>query len=290
MAPVTGRGYPRWCYEEKRYPDGRRNRFRARLLLLRPGHGALHFVSDPRLRSGRHPSAARHGNLRLFWEDRPYNLYAWMAPGLTAPRALYFNICDQVTLAAGRFAWRDLWVDVLVTPHGAPRVLDRHEVPAAAPLPVRALIDDGVGRVLADHRTVARYLQALLPALRRAVMPAVGRTPSELSSSDYPRRQLQATGACPPSDRLCNAELSADLTGADELGQQPIVPALVPDPAGNRGRMNLQALGQAHDRQRCRLIPHRARFPDRARDERLRGPFVRLRLAPVFGCPIRLAQ
>ena len=40
------RRYPRWCHEEKRYPDGRRNRFRSRVLLLRPGHGVLHFVSD----------------------------------------------------------------------------------------------------------------------------------------------------------------------------------------------------------------------------------------------------
>lgn len=179
MAPVIGRAgagprpyragrrYPRWCYEEKRYPDGRRNRFRARLLLLRPGHGVLHFVSDRAYDPGGIHLPRGTVTFGLFWEDRPYNLYAWMAPGLTAPRALYFNICDEVTLAAGRFAWRDLWVDVLVTPHGAPRVLDRHEVPAAAPLRVRALIDAAVGRVLADHRTVARYLQALLPALRQ---------------------------------------------------------------------------------------------------------------------------
>lgn len=161
------RRYPRWCYEEKRYPDGRRNRFRARLLLLRPGHGVLHFVSDRAYDPGGIHLPRGTVTFGLFWEDRPYNLYAWMAPGLTAPRALYFNICDEVTLAAGRFAWRDLWVDVLVTPHGAPRVLDRHEVPAAAPRRVRALIDAAVGRVLADHRTVARYLQALLPALRQ---------------------------------------------------------------------------------------------------------------------------
>ena len=89
-----------------------------------------------------------------------------MAPELAAPRALYFNVCDQVTLSADRFDWRDLWVDLLVTPHGAPQVLDRHEVPATAPPALRAAIDHAVHQVLAEHRAVACYLHALLPTLR----------------------------------------------------------------------------------------------------------------------------
>lgn len=159
-------GGRRWCYEEKRYPDGRRNRFRARVLLLQPGRGALHFVSDRAYDLGGIHLPRGTVTFGLFWEDRPYNLYAWMRPDLTAPRALYFNVCDQVTLAAARFAWRDLWVDVLLLPHAAPRVLDRHEVPPAAPPALRAAVAAGLRRVLADHRAVARYLQALLPSLR----------------------------------------------------------------------------------------------------------------------------
>ena len=164
---MTGRG-PRWCHEEKRYPDGRRNRFRSRVLLLRPGHGVLHFVSDRAYAVGGIYLPRRTVTFGLFWEDRPYNLYAWMAPGLTVPRALYFNVCDQVSLAAHRFDWRDLWVDVLFTharrPAGArpprdPRRPHRRHL--------RAAIDAAVARVLlTEHRDVARYLQALLPALR----------------------------------------------------------------------------------------------------------------------------
>ena len=160
------RRYPRWCHEEKRYPDGRRNRFRSRVLLLRPGHGVLHFVSDRAYDLGGIYLPRRTVTFGLFWEHRPYNLYAWMAPDLSAPRALYFNICDQVSLAAHRFDWRDLWVDILFAPHAAPRILDRHEIPAATPPSLRTAIDTAVARLLAEHRDVARYLQALLPALR----------------------------------------------------------------------------------------------------------------------------
>ena len=156
----------RLCYEEKRYPDGRRNRFRARVLLLRPGHGVLHFVSDRAYDLGGIYLPRGTVTFGLFWEDRPYNLYAWMAPDLAAPRALYFNVCDQVALTADRFDWRDLWVDILITPHAAPQVLDRHEIPAATLPPLRAAIDAALGQVLAQHRAVARYLQALLPTLR----------------------------------------------------------------------------------------------------------------------------
>ena len=170
-APRTGSRqpagrYPRLCYEEKRYPDGRRNRFRARVLLLRPGHGVLHFVSDRAYDLGGIYLPRGTVTFGLFWEDRPYNLYAWMAPDLSAPRALYFNICDQTALSAHSFDWRDLWVDILITPHAVPQVLDRHEIPATASPRLRVAIDAAVARVLAEHRAVARYLQALLPTLR----------------------------------------------------------------------------------------------------------------------------
>ena len=146
------RRYPRLCLEEKRYPDGRRNRFRARVLLLRPRHGVLHFVSDRAYDVGGLYLPRGTVTFGLFWEDRPYNLYAWMAPDLAAPRALYFNVCDRVALTAHRFDWRDLWVDILITPHAAPQVLDRHEIPATAPPPLRAAIDAAVWRSLGPGR------------------------------------------------------------------------------------------------------------------------------------------
>ena len=65
------RRYPRWCYEEKRYPDGGRNRFRSRVLLLRPGHGVLHFVSDRAYDLGGIYLPRRTVTFGPFWEDPP---------------------------------------------------------------------------------------------------------------------------------------------------------------------------------------------------------------------------
>ena len=55
-----------------------------------------------------------------FWTDRFYNVYHWLdAGGQTL--GIYFNIADDTRIAPGLLAWRDLTVDVLATPVGAPR-------------------------------------------------------------------------------------------------------------------------------------------------------------------------
>jgi predicted RNA-binding protein associated with RNAse of E/G family len=67
-------------------------------------------------------------SLGYFWEDRPYNAYHWVDDnGQTL--ALYFNICDNTRIDAQRIAWRDLAVDVLITPDQRCRVLDEDELP-----------------------------------------------------------------------------------------------------------------------------------------------------------------
>ena len=67
-------------------------------------------------------------SLGYFWEQRPYNAYHWVDDnGQTL--ALYFNICDDTRIDAQRIAWRDLVVDVLITPDQCCRVLDEDELP-----------------------------------------------------------------------------------------------------------------------------------------------------------------
>jgi hypothetical protein len=73
----------------------------------------------------------RKGTLSLgyFWQDRPYNTYHWIdAQQQTV--ALYFNVSDNTIISAEAIAWRDLMVDVLITPDGRCRVLDEDELPA----------------------------------------------------------------------------------------------------------------------------------------------------------------
>jgi hypothetical protein len=67
-------------------------------------------------------------SLGYFWEDRPYNAYHWVDDNRQT-LALYFNICDSTHISAEQVAWRDLAVDILITPDQRCRVLDEDELP-----------------------------------------------------------------------------------------------------------------------------------------------------------------
>jgi len=63
-----------------------------------------------------------------FWESRSYNAYHWVDDNRDT-LALYFNICDQTRISEQQIAWRDLTLDVLITPDLRCRVLDEDELP-----------------------------------------------------------------------------------------------------------------------------------------------------------------
>jgi predicted RNA-binding protein associated with RNAse of E/G family len=73
----------------------------------------------------------RKGMLSLgyFWQDKSYNAYHWI-DAQQETVALYFNVCDSTIISTESIAWRDLMVDVLITPDGRCRVLDEDELPA----------------------------------------------------------------------------------------------------------------------------------------------------------------
>jgi predicted RNA-binding protein associated with RNAse of E/G family len=67
-------------------------------------------------------------SLGYFWEDRAYNVYHWVDQQRQT-LALYFNICDNTHISADQVAWRDLTIDILITPDLRCRVLDEDELP-----------------------------------------------------------------------------------------------------------------------------------------------------------------
>ena len=84
----------------------------------------------------------RKGTLSLgyFWQDKSYNAYHWIdAQDETV--ALYFNVSDNTIISAESIAWRDLMVDVLITPDGRCRVLDEDELPDDIDSGLRHYID-----------------------------------------------------------------------------------------------------------------------------------------------------
>ena len=82
-------------------------------------------------------------SLGYFWESRPYNVYHWIDDS-HATRALYFNIADSTQISTNASAWRDLTVDVLISPDGRCRVLDEDELPVD--------IDTGLLRYIENAR------------------------------------------------------------------------------------------------------------------------------------------
>lgn len=63
-----------------------------------------------------------------FWSNRHYNVYHWVTKtGETL--GIYFNVCDEINIGQDSVSWRDLIIDLLVTPNGSCRVLDTDELP-----------------------------------------------------------------------------------------------------------------------------------------------------------------
>ena len=84
----------------------------------------------------------RKGTLSLgyFWQDRPYNAYHWV-DAQRETVALYFNVSDCTVVTAESIAWRDLMIDVLITPDGRCRVLDEDELPTDIDAELRHYIE-----------------------------------------------------------------------------------------------------------------------------------------------------
>ena len=103
---------------------------------------AEHLLEDVRLPAGT-------VSVGYFWEDRLYNAYHWVDDaGRTL--ALYFNICDRTRIDDRHIEWRDLVVDVLLTPDRRCRVLDEDELPDELEPSLKARIDATRDRLCAQ--------------------------------------------------------------------------------------------------------------------------------------------
>lgn len=88
-------------------------------------------------------------SLGYFWDHKPFNVYHWI-DDKRQTLALYFNICDSTQISESRIAWRDLCVDVLITPDGRCRVLDEDELPDDLDDALQAYIDAALDALCVD--------------------------------------------------------------------------------------------------------------------------------------------
>lgn len=107
-------------------------------------------------------------SIGYFWEDRAYNAYHWIDEQRQT-LALYFNICDNTRISRQQVAWRDLTVDILITPDLRCRVLDEEELPDDLDSDLRIYIENARNTLCIDP---ARLLLEF-EARRQELLPGV---------------------------------------------------------------------------------------------------------------------
>jgi len=106
-----------------------------------------------------------------FWTDRPYNVYHWLAPDSGEALGYYFNIAEATDWQDGVLRWRDLIVDVLVSPDGRLTVLDEDELPADLDSSHALQIRSGRDRVVHDVQPGPATLLDELARFKNSLWP-----------------------------------------------------------------------------------------------------------------------
>jgi len=102
--------------------------------------------------------------LGFFWEDRPYNVY-YAVEDAGALLVCYINLSDRTTITREAIVWRDLIVDVVVTPDGVCRVLDEDELPTNLDPALAAQIAATTVDLVEDHPALLADLAGRAAAL-----------------------------------------------------------------------------------------------------------------------------
>lgn len=98
-------------------------------------------------------------SLGYFWTDRDYNAYHWFNPsGETL--GIYFNISDSTRIGKGEVRWRDLAVDVLVTPDGQCRVIDEDQIPSDLDSCLLKKIQEARDNLLDRHNQLRQEIES----------------------------------------------------------------------------------------------------------------------------------
>jgi hypothetical protein len=151
--------------EIKRTLDGREKRFDCTVLDRTDGHLTVLFVSAVPMNV--HGVALPVGTVTFghFWTERPYNVYHWLDASSGQTLGVYLNVADRTEIADDVLSWRDLVVDVLVSPAGALTVLDEDELPADLEPALRDAIVAALGTIRATWPTLAVELEQARAAL-----------------------------------------------------------------------------------------------------------------------------
>ena len=156
--------------EIKRTLRGVEKRFECRLLTSGTGHAVVLWIAPEPMHVHGVDLPAGTVSFGHFWEGRGYNVYHWLDPaGKTL--GYYFNIADETCISAEVIAWRDLVLDVLMTPDGRCDVLDEDELPPDLDPALRARVEAGLRAILDNTASVLAEVDAASLAVAPLVFP-----------------------------------------------------------------------------------------------------------------------
>lgn len=99
-----------------------------------------------------------------FWPDRSYNAYHWVTPEGES-LGVYFNISDRTKICDNQVYWRDLIVDVLISPDGRCQVIDEDELPNDLDPFLREKIEGTRAVLVSEHQVILSGLVEQIPKL-----------------------------------------------------------------------------------------------------------------------------
>ncbi|MCF7982577.1 MAG: DUF402 domain-containing protein [Pseudomonadales bacterium] len=94
-----------------------------------------------------------------FWQERNFNVYHFVAKTGNS-LGFYFNVSDSTQIGETRIYWRDLVVDIFITPDGRCRVLDEDEIPENLDPSLRKSIEQTRDHILSNFRQLTEEVAA----------------------------------------------------------------------------------------------------------------------------------
>lgn len=98
-------------------------------------------------------------SLGYFWNQRNFNIYHWLKPNGDS-QGIYVNIADRTEITPGLVEWRDLILDLLITPDGRCQLLDEDELPDDLSDNLHQLIYREVRALEAQHQQLLQEIEA----------------------------------------------------------------------------------------------------------------------------------
>jgi len=152
------------CREVKHLLSGEVRTFDCELISLDEDFGILRYILEKPYVVNNQILPENTQTYAFYWESQPFTLYRWFAPQ-GGHLGDYFNIADRIHLSNLQFEWRDLIVDVFVSPQGKISLLDENELPADIDGNLARYIDQSTQFIIGNHRKILSELNSLTAKL-----------------------------------------------------------------------------------------------------------------------------